>query len=139
MRLIIHHQRLPTAGGQKPEETPDLLHLHPDMQRMPGPRLTQAHTDSHVHVHMRSQERVASLTVVVVLQVLVQAGGVARPELGQSAAGGAQLRPQVGHLLAGRLDGSIDALGQLLVVIHHLYDLRLRKTGQSRQGVMLTS
>lgn len=44
---------------------------------------------------------VASPTVVVVLQALAHAGGVARPELGQSAAGGAQLRPQVGHLLAG--------------------------------------
>lgn len=105
---------------------------------MPGAWPPQALAGSHVHVHRRSQERAASLTVVVVLQALMQAGGVARPELSQSAAGGAQLRPQVGHLLAGRLDGSIDALGQLLVVIHHLYDLRLRKTGQSRQGVMLT-
>lgn len=95
------------------------------------------HADSHVDVHM--QECVASPTVVVVLQALVHAGGVAGPELGQSAAGGAQLRPQVGHLLAGRLDGPINALGQLLVVIHHLHDLRLRKTRQSRQGVMLTS
>ena len=82
---------------------------------------------------------IGSPTVVVVLQGLQHAGRLGCPQLGQSAAGGAQLRAQVGHLLAGGLNGPIDALGQLLVVIHHFQDFCLRRRGESRQGVMLTS
>lgn len=93
----------------------------------------QLQTSPHSQAH-------SGLTIVVVLQGLQNVGrGVACSQLGQSAAGGAQLRPQVGHLLAGRLNGPIDALGQLLVVIHHSQDFCLTKREESRQGVMLSS
>lgn len=62
----------------------------------------------------------------MVLLVVLQAGRVARPQLGQSAAGRRELGAQVGHLLAGRLDGPIDPLSQLLVVFHHFQDFALR-------------
>lgn len=80
---------------------------------------------------------VADVLLVVVLYwgVTLPVGG---PQLGQPAAGGRQLRAQVGHLLAGRLDCPFDPLGQLLVVIHHFQDFGLRRESK-QEGVMLVS
>lgn len=77
-------------------------------------------------------EVVVMVVVMVVLLVVLQADGVARPQLGQSAAGGGQLGAQVGHLLTGRLDGPIDPLSQLLVVLHHFQDFALRSKSTQR-------
>lgn len=72
------------------------------------------------------------MVVMVVLLVVLQADRVARPQLGQSAAGRGELRAQVGHLLAGRLNGPIDPLSQLLVVLHHFQDFALRSKSTQR-------
>lgn len=80
--------------------------------------------------------------VVVVLRVVFFHEGVTLPvggpKLSQSAAGGRQLRSQVGHLVAGRLAGPVDPLSQLLVVIHHFQDFGLRRESK-QEGVMLVS
>lgn len=77
------------------------------------------------------------MVVMVVLLVVLQAGRVTRPQLGQSAAGCGELGAQVSHLLAGWLDGPIDPLSQLLVVLHHFQDFPLRS--KSTQRCMVSS
>lgn len=78
------------------------------------------------------------VVVMVVLLVVLQAGGVTRPQLGQSAAGRGELWAQVSHLLAGWLDGPIDPLSQLLVVLHHFQDFPLRSKSTKRHMVSST-
>lgn len=69
---------------------------------------------------------VQAVIVVVLLVVVLHGGRAAGAQLCQSAAGGGQLGAEVGHFLAGRLDGPIDPPGQLLVVFHHFKDFPLR-------------
>lgn len=78
------------------------------------------------------------VVVMVVLLVVLQAGRVTRPQLGQSAAGRGELGAQVSHLLAGWLDGPIDPLSQLLVVFHHFQDFPLRSKSTQRRMVSST-
>lgn len=75
--------------------------------------------------------------MVVVLVVVLQGRGAAGAQLCQSAAGGRQLGAEVGHFLTGRLDGPIDALCQMFVVLHHFKDFPLRT--ESTQSSMMSS
>lgn len=75
--------------------------------------------------------------MVVELVVVLQGRGAAGPELCQSAAGGRELRAEVGHFLTGRLDGPINPLCQLFVVFHHFKDFPLRT--KSTQSSMVSS
>jgi len=54
-----------------------------------------------------------------------------RTDLRESLVGVGQLRPQRVHLLVRRLDGAVDADGQLLVLLHHLPELALRVLQQA--------
>lgn len=69
--------------------------------------------------------------------VVLQAGGAAGAQLGQSAAGGGELGAEVGHFLAGRLDGPIDPVCQVFVVFHHFKDFPLRT--KPTQSSMMSS
>lgn len=75
--------------------------------------------------------------MVVVLMVVLQGRGAAGAQLCQSAAGGRQLGAEVGHFLTGRLDGPINALCQMFVVLHHFKDFPLRT--KSTQSSMMSS
>lgn len=129
--LRVQEVNYSTQEAKRPESTPPTT---------PHPSLTDLYPLQHAladNLPHNTHTRVP--TVVVVLQGLQHAGRFASPQLGQPATGGAQLRAQVGHLLAGRLDGPVDALGQLLVVVHHLQDLRLPSRREPARGVMPTS
>lgn len=80
---------------------------------------------------------VEAVILVVVLVVVHQAGGAAGAQLGQSAAGGGELGAEVGHFLAGRLDGPIDPVCQVFVVFHHFKDFPLRT--KPTQSSMMSS
>lgn len=80
---------------------------------------------------------VEAVILVVVLVVVLQAGGAAGAQLGQSAAGGGELGAEVGHFLAGRLDGPIDPVCQVFVVFHHFKDFPLRT--KPTQSSMMSS
>lgn len=75
--------------------------------------------------------------MVVVVVVVLQGRGAAGTQLCQSAAGGRELRAEVGHLVSGRLDGPINPLSQLFVVFHHFKDFPLRT--KSTQSSMVSS
>lgn len=80
---------------------------------------------------------VEAVIVVVVLVVVLQGRGAAGAQLCQSAAGGRELGAEVGHFLTGRLDGPINALCQMFVVLHHFKDFPLRT--ESTQSSMMSS
>lgn len=101
------------------------------------PVLALSHTQRHeitcecAHIQALTPV-VKAVIVVVVLVVVLQARGAAGTQLCQSTAGGGELGAQVGHFLAGRLDGPINPLCQLFVVFHHFKDFPLRtKSTQS--------
>lgn len=75
--------------------------------------------------------------MVVVLSVVLQGRGAAGTQFCQSAAGGRELRAEVGHFLTCRLDGPIDPLCQMFVVFHHFKDFPLRT--KSTQSSMMSS
>lgn len=69
--------------------------------------------------------------------LVLQGRRAAGAQLGQSAAGGGELGAEVGHFLAGGLDGPIDPVSQVLVVFHHFEDFPLRT--KPTQSSMMSS
>lgn len=97
-----------------------------------------AHTLIHTHAQAVSLTPVVeAVIVVVVLVVVLQGRGAAGSQLCQSAAGGRELRAEVGHFLTGGLDGPINPLCQMFVVFHHFKDFPLRT--KSIQSSMMSS
>lgn len=97
-----------------------------------------SHTPTHIHTHTVTLTSVVeAVTMVVVLSVVLQGRGAAGTQFCQSAAGGRELRAEVGHFLTCRLDGPIDPLCQMFVVFHHFKDFPLRT--KSTQSSMMSS
>lgn len=122
--------------------------FHCLLQNMPTCSCSWKHTHTDygedVHLHTHTLTHAVTLTpvvdaviVVVVLVVVLKSRGAAGTKLCQSAAGGTQLRAEVGHFLAGRLDGPINPVCQLFVVFHHFKDFPLRT--KSTQSSMVSS